>query len=1781
MFSFDRTANGRRRARARARLLLVLVFSALASACVPYELKAILDGPKGSALSITPSVIIVPGTQTVSFAGSGGVEPYTYTLVSGLGSIDSVTGVYTAPAPAGTAVVSVTDKTGRSVNATITILTVSTALAISPSAISLGVGSSVTFAAIGGTPPYAFSIQSAGSGVPAVNAGTGYYVTGAATGLDVVKVTDNVGATSTANVTVTAAAAVDYTVTATSLPAAATAGAAVPGGQTFTLRNNGVGAGALAVDWKLYLSQNTTLDGGDTLVGSGSTAALGAGASAPVTVGGTFPSVASGAYYLIVQVASGEDISPLNNTSAASAITINPRNIDYIVPAVPGVNHVAGVTAGGAMSGNFSIQNSGTAAGSSTIYWTAYASADAVLDAGDYLLARGSRAALGAGASSGAIAFNGFWPSTPGNWYLIVTAAAFDDVNHGNDTRASAAPIAVTGLAPANVDYIVTTVLNTGTSVAGKPLTGTFTYRNTGSDSGAQTVYWTAYLSTDAVLNVGTDTVIDSGTAAFLAATTTSGAIPFSGTWSTAGTWYLLVAVSSSDDLVPANNTGASAGAAVTAPDINYNVNAVNNTGGSVAGDPLAGSFTFRNAGTAAGSQAVVWTAYLSANTTLELGTDIVVDSGSTAALGAGAVSGLHTFTGTWPSTPGPWYLLVALAAAEDVNPGNNTLASGLVTTTAPSVDYAVPSVVNTGGTTAGSPLAGTLTLHNAGAHAGTQQVTWRAYLSANATLEIGTDTLIDSGFIASPGLGAGASSAALPFAGTWPASLVLTNYYIVVEVASGDDGVAGNNVGASVLIPVSPRSIDYVVPAVSNTGPTIAGGAVAATFTVRNSGGAGGSSTVYWSAYASADATLDAGDYLLARGTTAALGAGATSAGIPFNGFWPSTPGNWYIIVKAAAFDDINHGNDATATALPVLVTGTPPANVDYIVTAVTSTGGQVAGKPIAATFTYRNTGSDSGTQAVYWTAYLSTDAVLNIGTDTVIDSGTVPFLAAATTSGAIPFVGTWSGTGTWYLIVALSSPQDLVPGNNVTPSGGVAITAPDVNYNVNSVNNTGGSVAGDPLSGSFTFRNAGTAAGSQAVVWTAYLSLNTTLEIGTDIVMDSGSTAALGAGAVSGLHTFAGTWPSAPGPWYLIVALSVAEDVNPGNNTLASGLVTTTAPSIDYRATAVTNTGGTTAGSPLSGTIDVRNLGTHDGRQPVPWRVYLSSNATLQIGTDVLIASGSIAAPGLFAGGTLAAIPFSGTWPVSVVAANYYFVVEVDASDDVVAGNNVNASAVVPVNPPSVEYVVVSPVNNTGGLVTGGPIAGTFQVHNNGTANGGSPITWTAHYSTNNTLEVTDPVIDTGTIGAVAGGGTSGATPFAGTWPVTAGNWYLIVEIAAADDTNTANNSTPSGVLVLVAPTVDYNVTAVPLPAGATTGQAVSGTITIQNTGSAAGSSVVTWQVYASLGNTTWDAGDVLLDAGSFAALGSGATSSPAYAGTWPATAGTYYIIARASAADDPTVGQAASAARAVSNPPQPDYTVSFNAAMPWSGLVNTAMNLTGTTQITVQNLNANPGFANVTWSVYMSADTLLDAGDALVQQATIGPLGGSASSVVTYGGNWPASPGRIVYLIATVQAADDANGLNNAVLAPHPVAVGDYRYVEGAENNNGSGTNPPAAQTSNTLVTTLGANQAIAIEATMDVFGNYDTFKFTTVASMSRLSMRALWDTGFDDLDLYLWDTGATNLSSLTTAADSEPGGATFNVISVTPRICYISASAWLANNTSGSVGQKYVILVLGQP
>lgn len=159
------------------------------------------------ALSISPTTknIVVNGTTT--FSGVGGSGQYSFSRVSGSGSINSSSGLYTAPGSAGTDVVRVTDtETSLTANATITIYG---AVAISPSSKTLAVGNSFTFSGTSGSGTYSFAVV---AGTGSVNSSSGLYTAPGSSGTATVRVTDTLtSATSDASVTINAALAISPT----------------------------------------------------------------------------------------------------------------------------------------------------------------------------------------------------------------------------------------------------------------------------------------------------------------------------------------------------------------------------------------------------------------------------------------------------------------------------------------------------------------------------------------------------------------------------------------------------------------------------------------------------------------------------------------------------------------------------------------------------------------------------------------------------------------------------------------------------------------------------------------------------------------------------------------------------------------------------------------------------------------------------------------------------------------------------------------------------------------------------------------------------------------------------------------------------------------------------------------------------------------------------------------------------------------------------------------------------------------------------------------------------------------------------------------------------------------------------------------------------------------------------------------------------------------------------------------------------------------------------------
>jgi len=200
----------------------------------------------GAGVTLTPTAPLVAPSGSVAFSASGGSGTgFTYALTTNASgaTIDATSGAYRAGAtPNATDVVTATDSLGNSAMATVNV---GNGVALSPGASTIAPRATVQFAVTGGSGTgYVFSLTSGPSG-GTIDPSSGLYKAGATPNVtDEVMVTDSLGKSATAQVTV--GPGVSLTPAATSVAPAGTLTFTVAGGggsgYTFVLAAGGSGA---------------------------------------------------------------------------------------------------------------------------------------------------------------------------------------------------------------------------------------------------------------------------------------------------------------------------------------------------------------------------------------------------------------------------------------------------------------------------------------------------------------------------------------------------------------------------------------------------------------------------------------------------------------------------------------------------------------------------------------------------------------------------------------------------------------------------------------------------------------------------------------------------------------------------------------------------------------------------------------------------------------------------------------------------------------------------------------------------------------------------------------------------------------------------------------------------------------------------------------------------------------------------------------------------------------------------------------------------------------------------------------------------------------------------------------------------------------------------------------------------------------------------------------------------------------------------------------------------
>ena len=249
----------------------------------------------------------------------------------------------------------------------------------------------------------------------------------------------------------------------------------------------------------VYLSKDSGLDAGDTLLGSPQAAgtSLEPGESYSQDAGFSVPASGSGEYYLLFVADSGGDQAEADEADNVRAVPVTLVGSSISLPDLIITAATAPASADvGNTNVSWTVKNQGTAAVSSFWIDSFYLSTDQVYDPSDtFAYSSYHFNSLAAGASQ---SFNApiTLPSVPaGSYYLLFVADGSGNVTESDETNnVRAVPITLT---VPQVDLIVTAASAPATAATGGTADISWDVKNQGTQAAGATWYDSIYLSTD------------------------------------------------------------------------------------------------------------------------------------------------------------------------------------------------------------------------------------------------------------------------------------------------------------------------------------------------------------------------------------------------------------------------------------------------------------------------------------------------------------------------------------------------------------------------------------------------------------------------------------------------------------------------------------------------------------------------------------------------------------------------------------------------------------------------------------------------------------------------------------------------------------------------------------------------------------------------------------------------------------------------------------------------------------------------------------------------------------------------------------------------------------------------------------------------------------------------------------------------------------------------------------------------------------------------------------
>jgi subtilase family serine protease len=707
--------------------------------------------------------------------------------------------------------------------------------------------------------------------------------------------------------------------------------------------------------------------------------------------------------------------------------------------------------------------------------------------------------------------------------------------------------------------------------------------------------------------------------------------------------------------------------------------------------------------------------------------------------------------------------------------------ASGFVAITSDDVppDLVVTAVSAPAAAAAGSFVNVTDTTKNQGA-AGAPSSETGFYLSTD-TLWNAADVLIGSRAVAALA-GGGSNLATTPL--EIPAATPAGRYYVVAKAdlnAVIAETNEGNNLRVSAPMLVGP---DLIVSAMTVPATAAAGDVLQVVSTSKNQG-AGPAGTSVTAFYLSSNSALDAGDVPLGNRTVAALDPGATdTATTPLPIPASTVVGSYYILAQS----DANAGVGEAVETNNVKASTVVRIGVDLTVTTFTAPSAAAAGATISVAETTQNAGA-ADSPASTTNFYLSINTAFD-ATDTLIGSRPVPALDggasdAVTVTLAVPLS---TATGSYYVLAKADGPLAIAEtneSNNVKASAAVKVGGDLV---VTALTAPIAAGAGDTIVVGDTTRNSG-AGDSTASVTNFYLSTTMSLDAA-DQLLGSRAVPFLPAG-VSDSGTVSLTLPpaAAAGTYYILAKADgpgAVPETSESNNVKASAALKV-GPDLTVTSVVVTPAA-SGAGETMVVTDTTKNL----GGGPVAASetgFYLSTNTVLDAADTLL---GTRAVPGL-TGGDSNTGSVSLIVPASIATGNYYILAKADLSGvllELLETNNVKSSTVVPMGPDLVVPALTGPSTT----VRGATIAVSDTSRNQG-GGGASSSTTTFYLSGNATVDASDVILGSRSVGTLAAGASSiGTTSLVIPTTIATGNYYVLAKSDSAGtvaETTETNNT------------------------------------------------------------------------------------------------------------------------------------------------------------------------------------------------------------------------------------------------------------------------------------------------------------------------------------------------------------------------------------------------------